>query len=213
MSVSDRSRRCPTCAGECPLMGEWRAWPQVPPHAPVRQRREGGSRWVGWNHKFAVARFDCAVTIQHLNRSTTIRYDLNQPSVVGAIPSIALGLEGPADSLAIFVYCVRHDVLLPEPMHGIGVGSEVVKPDQHQNVTSRRSRGPVLIRRLQPGRHPFHRLGRSDDLIDVVTLDTLKRAHLVSNPRRLDLCEGHRPQAFWTGMGLNCYAAWVKQDC
>jgi hypothetical protein len=47
----------------------------------------GQSCQVGWHHKFAVARLNFAVTIEHLNRSSTTRYVLNQPSVVGAIRS------------------------------------------------------------------------------------------------------------------------------
>jgi hypothetical protein len=67
---------------------------------------------VGWHHKFAVARFDCAMTVQHLNQSIPSRDALNQPSVVRAIPSVALGLKGTAYSVAIFKYCIAHDVFL-----------------------------------------------------------------------------------------------------
>src|SRR4030095_15984019 len=70
-----------------------------------------------------------------------------------------------------------------------------------------------LNRRSQPGRHPFHRMGFGDDLIDMVAIDALKPAHFESDPRRLDACQDHRTQAFGTGMGQNCYAAWIKQDC
>jgi uncharacterized protein (TIGR02391 family) len=58
----------------------------------------GQSCQVGWHHKFAVARLNFAVTIEHLNRSSTTRYVLNQPSVVRAIPGVAFGLKGPAES-------------------------------------------------------------------------------------------------------------------
>src|SRR4030095_7958355 len=37
-----------------------------------------------------------------------------------------------------------------------------------------------LNRRSQPGRHPFHRMGFGDDLIDMVAIDALKPAHLES---------------------------------
>jgi len=49
-----------------------------------------------------------------------------------------------------------------------------------------------LNRRSQPGRHPFHRMGFGDDLIDMVAIDALKPAHLESDPRRLDACQDHR---------------------
>jgi hypothetical protein len=52
-----------------------------------------------------------------------------------------------------------------------------------------------------------------DDLIDVIAFDALKHAHLESDPRRLDVCQDHWTQALGTGVGLNCYAAWIKQDC
>jgi hypothetical protein len=65
----------------------------------------------------------------------------------------------------------------------------------------------ILNRRSQLGRHPFHRMGLSDDPIDVIAIDALKRAHLESDPRGLDAHQDHWTQAFGTGMGLNCYAA------
>jgi hypothetical protein len=71
----------------------------------------------------------------------------------------------------------------------------------------------ILNRRSQPGRHPFHRMGLGDDLIDMIAIDALKRAPLESETRRLDVCQDHWTRTFGTGMGLNCYAAWIKQDC
>ena len=56
-------------------------------------------------------------------------------------------------------------------------------------------------------------MGLCDDLIDVIAIDALKRAHLESDPRGFDTRQDHWTQAFGTGMGLNCYAASVKQDC
>jgi hypothetical protein len=53
----------------------------------------------------------------------------------------------------------------------------------------------------------------ADDFNDVIAIDTLKRADLVSDPRGLSVRQDHWTQALGTGMGLNCYAAWVKQDC
>jgi len=50
-------------------------------------------------------------------------------------------------------------------------------------------------------------MGLSDDPIDVIAIDALKRAHLESDPRGLDAHQDHWTQAFGTGMGLNCYAA------
>ena len=69
-----------------------------------------------------------------------------------------------------------------------------------------------LNRRSQPGRHPLHRVGLGDDLINMIAIDALKHALLESDPRRLDVCQDHWTQAFGTGMGQNCYAAWTKQD-
>jgi hypothetical protein len=69
-----------------------------------------------------------------------------------------------------------------------------------------------LDRRSQPGRHPLHRIGLSDDLINMIAIDALKHALLESDPRRLDACQDHWTQAFRTGMGQNRYAAWIKQD-
>jgi hypothetical protein len=56
-------------------------------------------------------------------------------------------------------------------------------------------------------------LGLGDDRIDVIAIDALKRAFLESDPRRLDVCQHHWTEAFWTGMEQNCYAAWIEQDC
>ena len=36
----------------------------------------------------------------------------------------------------------------------------------------------ILNRRSEPGRHPLHRIGLGDDLIDVIAIDALKRALL-----------------------------------
>jgi hypothetical protein len=47
----------------------------------------------------------------------------------------------------------------------------------------------------------------------VIAIDALKRAHLEADPRRLDACQDHWTQAFGAEVGLNCYAAWIKQDC
>jgi hypothetical protein len=71
----------------------------------------------------------------------------------------------------------------------------------------------ILNRRSQLGRQPFHRIGLGHDLIDVIAIDALKRALLESDPEGLDARQDHSPQAFGTGIGLNCYAAWIKQDC
>jgi hypothetical protein len=67
--------------------------------------------------------------------------------------------------------------------------------------------------RPQRGRHPFHRMGLGDHLIDVIAIDALKHAPLVPDTRRLDVCQDHWPRTFGTGMGPNCYSAWIKQDC
>jgi hypothetical protein len=71
----------------------------------------------------------------------------------------------------------------------------------------------ILNRRTQPGRHPFHRMGLGNDLIDMIALDALKHAPLKSEARRLDGRQDHQARAFGTEMGLNCYAAWIEQDC
>jgi hypothetical protein len=71
----------------------------------------------------------------------------------------------------------------------------------------------ILNRRAQPGRHPLHRIGLGDDLVDVIAIDALERAHLEADPRRLDPCQDHWTQAFGAEVGLNCYSAWIKQDC
>jgi hypothetical protein len=47
----------------------------------------------------------------------------------------------------------------------------------------------------------------------VIAIDALKRALLESDPEGFDARQDHWPQAFGTGIGLNCYAAWIKQDC
>jgi hypothetical protein len=44
----------------------------------------------------------------------------------------------------------------------------------------------ILSRRLQTGRHPLHRFGLGDHLIDVIAVDALKRAQLGSDARGLD---------------------------
>ena len=49
----------------------------------------------------------------------------------------------------------------------------------------------ILNRRLQPGRYPLHRSGLGYDLIDVIAIDALKRAHLKSDPRGLDTRQDH----------------------
>jgi hypothetical protein len=71
----------------------------------------------------------------------------------------------------------------------------------------------ILNWRSQLGRHPLHRIGLGDDLVDVIAIDALKRAHLESGPRRLDARQDHWTQTYGAGVGLNCYAAWIKQDC
>jgi hypothetical protein len=43
--------------------------------------------------------------------------------------------------------------------------------------------------------------------------DALKRAHLESDPRRLDTRQDHWTQAFGAAARLNCYVAQIKQDC
>jgi len=71
----------------------------------------------------------------------------------------------------------------------------------------------MLNRRSQPGRHPFHRMRLGDDLVDVIALDALKDAPLESEVRQLDDGQNHRSRTFGTEMGLNCYTAWIEQDC
>jgi hypothetical protein len=56
-------------------------------------------------------------------------------------------------------------------------------------------------------------MGLADDLINVIAIDALKRAHLASDPRGLNVRQDYWTQTFGTGMGLNCYAARVEQDC
>jgi hypothetical protein len=56
-------------------------------------------------------------------------------------------------------------------------------------------------------------MGFADDFIDVIAIDAPKRAHLESDPRGLNVSQDHWTQALGTGMGPNCYAAWVEQDC
>jgi len=70
----------------------------------------------------------------------------------------------------------------------------------------------ILNRRAQLGRHPPHRIGLGDDLVDVIAIEAPKRVHLEADPRRLDACQDHRTQAFGAEVGLNCNAAWIKQD-
>ena len=76
----------------------------------------------------------------------------------------------------------------------------------------RLGRGPRSMR-SQPGRKSTSSKGFADDFIDVIAIDALKRADLGSDPRGLNVRQDHWTQALGTGMGLNCYAAWVKQDC
>jgi hypothetical protein len=56
-------------------------------------------------------------------------------------------------------------------------------------------------------------MGFAGDFIDVTAIDALKRAHLESDPRGLNVHQDHWTQALGTGMGLDCYAACVEQDC
>jgi len=56
-------------------------------------------------------------------------------------------------------------------------------------------------------------MGFADDFIDVIAIDALKRANLESDPRGLNVRQNQWTQALGTGMGLNCYAACVEQDC
>jgi hypothetical protein len=56
-------------------------------------------------------------------------------------------------------------------------------------------------------------MGFADDFIDVIAIDALKRADLESDPRGLNVPQDHWTQALGAGMGLNCYAACVEQDC
>jgi hypothetical protein len=71
----------------------------------------------------------------------------------------------------------------------------------------------ALNRRMQPGTHPLHRAGFGNDLIDVLAIEALKRALLESDSSRFDVRQDHWTVAFRTGVGQNCYAAWIKQDC
>ena len=52
----------------------------------------------------------------------------------------------------------------------------------------------ILNRRSEPGRHPLHRIGLGDDLIDVIAIDAIKQAHqpTTSNGGAL-LTFAHRP--------------------
>jgi len=70
----------------------------------------------------------------------------------------------------------------------------------------------ILNRRAQAGGHPFHRSGFGDDLIDVITINALKRAQLGADARGPDLRQHHWPPTFGTWVGLNRDAAWIKQD-
>ena len=56
-------------------------------------------------------------------------------------------------------------------------------------------------------------MGFADDFIDVIAIDALKRAHLESDPRRLNVRQDHWTPALGADVGPNCYAAWVEQDC
>jgi hypothetical protein len=56
-------------------------------------------------------------------------------------------------------------------------------------------------------------MGFADDFIDVIAIDALKRADLESDPRGLNVRQDHWTQALGAGMGLNCFAACVEQDC
>ena len=80
-------------------------------------------------------------------------------------------------------------------------------------VWCERSPGSMLDRRSQPGRHPVHRMGLCNNLVDVIAHDALKNAPLESGTRRLDGCQVHWARAFRTEMRLNCDAAWIEQDC
>ena len=50
---------------------------------------------------------------------------------------------------------------------------------------------PPLNWRSQPGTHPLHRIGLDDDLIEVITIDALKHAHLEPDPRGFDARQDH----------------------
>ena len=51
----------------------------------------------------------------------------------------------------------------------------------------------ILNRRSQPGRYPLHRSGLGYDLIDVIAIDALKRAHLFNFAHFRKVSElGHR---------------------
>lgn len=47
----------------------------------------------------------------------------------------------------------------------------------------------------------------------MMAIDALKHAPLESETRWLNMCEYHRACALGTGMGRNCYEAWIKQNC
>jgi hypothetical protein len=49
----------------------------------------------------------------------------------------------------------------------------------------------ILNRRSQPRRHPSHRMGLDDDLIDVTAIDALKHAPLESETRWFDARQDH----------------------
>jgi hypothetical protein len=70
-----------------------------------------------------------------------------------------------------------------------------------------------LVRRLQPGRSPLHRIGLDDEPVDVLAVYALKRAHLESDPGGFDARQDHRTQTFGTGVRLDCDAAGVEQNC
>jgi hypothetical protein len=56
-------------------------------------------------------------------------------------------------------------------------------------------------------------MGLGDDLINVIAIDALEYVPLEPDARRLDKCQDHWARTFGTGMGLNCYTAWIKQYC
>jgi len=91
----------------------------------------------------------------------------------------------------------------------LGLASEQVRPGTVDGT----AHAIILNRRPQPGRYPLHRIGLGDELVDVMAIDALKRAHLESDPGRLDARQDHRIKAVRTDMALNCNAAGVEQDC
>jgi len=86
-----------------------------------------------------------------------------------------------------------------------------VKHDVHLLSGGERARR-YLNRCLKTGRNPLHRFSLADDLIDMIAIDAMNRAHLKADQQRLDVSQDHRTQTFWTDVGLDRYATWVKQD-